>query len=392
MKKQIIIIVIAQLFGTSLWFSANSVAENLIHHWGLRFAEIGLLTTAVQVGFVAGTLIFAFSGFADKFAASKIFTICCILGALFNCLFALYSTGLESALLLRFAVGLSMAGIYPIGMKLVVSWNPQIAGQSLGLLVSMLTLGTALPHGIRMMEVTLSWQSVILSSSALALVGALMVAKLGDGPYAKFPSKSTSAVKNILTVCRNAEFRASAFGYFGHMWELYAFWTLVPTLLAEIILPSSAHSRHDISGWTFAVIGIGSLGCIASGAASQKYGQARVAWWALLTSGSICFVYPLLQFLSSSWKLVLMFIWGAAVIADSPQFSAMSAKACPPEMVGTALALQNSFGFLLTIFSILIVTSIYPFIGNKVSWILLPGPIFGLLSMRPLFSKNYATQ
>jgi MFS family permease len=142
-------IVIAQLFGTSLWFSTNSAADSLMSAWHLGESDIGLLTNAVQLGFIAGTLFFALSGLADRFEASRIFTICALLGALCNSLFALVASGLGSGLPLRFAVGFCLAGIYPLGMKLIVSWAPDRSASALSLLLAMLTLGTALPHFVR---------------------------------------------------------------------------------------------------------------------------------------------------------------------------------------------------------------------------------------------------
>lgn len=388
------LIVLSQWLGTSLWFSTSGAADGLKAHLGIASSAFGWLVAATQLGFIVGTSLFALTGVADRVSASRLFAASCAAGALANAVTIAPDLGYGSVWALRFTVGLCLAGIYPLGMKMIVTWVGRKPAAALGWLVGMLTLGTAMPYGLRAAGASWSWQAVIAASSGLALVGGAAVLWIGDGHRVASSVKvvaskmGTSAARSVFAV---PAFRASAFGYFGHMWELYAFWSVVPWLcrpLSTELAQRYGDGTPSAALLSFTVIAAGCVGCIAGGHLGQTLGSARVAGMALAGSGLMCVFYPAIPEHALSMKLIALLFWGLCVVADSPQFSALSARNAPGHLLGSALAIQNGIGFLITVFSILMMSYAYPALGAKSVWLLAAGPAFGLWSMRSLWKQD----
>lgn len=380
------VIALSQFAGVSLWFSSNAVLPDLQANWHLPAEALGDLTSAVQFGFIAGTLVFAFTAIADRISPRKIFFACACLGAAANGAAVLLDQAMLALLALRFATGFFLAGIYPVGMKIASGWYDKDLGRALGYLVGALVGGTALPHMIRGLGQSLPWQEVTLAVSVFAACGGLlMLLTVPDGPFLR-PGAAFDP-KALLTVFRSPDFRGSAFGYFGHMWELYAFWAFVPAVLAGY---AALHGLMlDISLWTAAIIAMSVLSCVVGGVLSPRFGSAPVAAVQLTASGLCCLASPVLFFAPPEIFLPFLLFWGLMVAGDSPQFSALNARFAPPALVGSALTIANCVGFSISIVSIQLLNRTFDDLGA--AWVLIllaPGPALGLLALRRLLRRE----
>jgi predicted MFS family arabinose efflux permease len=383
------LIVFSQFACTSLWFAGNAVIGDVIKQFGLQPTALAHITSSVQFGFITGTLIFAILQISDRVSPSKVFFTCAILGAIAN-LSMFAATGFVILILSRFMTGFFLAGIYPVGMKIASDYHNRGLGKALGFLVGALVLGTASPHLLKSVTATFSWKYVIAITSVLAIIGGLIMRLfVPDGPYRT--AGSTFKSNAFINLFKNDKFRSAAFGYFGHMWELYTFWAFVPVLLIQYF-KADTDVHYSIPLLAFIIIAIGCLGCIAGGYISQNIGSARTAFTALTISGLCCLLSPLLFQLPMLIMLVILLIWSTAVVTDSPQFSTLVALYAPANVKGTALTLVNSIGFFITIVSIQFLTYVNTIINQKYIYLFLAaGPALGLLAMRPLVGTNKAS-
>ena len=380
------VLLFAQFAGTSPWFAGNAVIEDLQQDWGLVPEALAYVTSAVNLGFIFGTLIFALLMISDRFSPRLVFFACALAGAAANFALLIAPENLIGLLLPRFATGFFLAGIYPVGMKIAAGWYREDLGRVLGFLIGALVLGTAFPHLLSSLGSGLPWQQVIFGISLFAsLGGAAMLLGVPDGPHNV--SGSSFNPRAFRLIFASPRFRASAFGYFGHMWELYTLWAFMPLLL--LAYANQHDMALDLSRWAFLFIAVGSLGCIVGGIASMHAGSARVAACQLAVSGLCCLLVPLMVDASPVVFLGFVLLWGITVIGDSPQFSAMNAKYAPREYIGSALTIVNSIGFLLTIISIQLASWLLPLMSIEyLFWVLLPGPVIGLWALRSLLGVH----
>lgn len=385
------LIVLSQFAGTSVWFAGNAILPALQIQYQLPDSMLGNMTTAVQSGFIIGTLVFALFSIADRFSPVQLFMCCALLAAVFNVMVIWVGNDIVLLLACRLLTGFFLAGVYPVGMKIAADWYAKGLGKALGFLVGALVAGKALPHLIKSTIQVDNWQQVMILTSAIAASGGLLVGLfLKNGPHRAI---STGLKKiNLVNLFKDKSFKAASFGYFGHMWELYTFWAFIPLMITWY---NHFHAGSiPVSFWSFMIIAVGCISCILGGAVSNRIGSAKVAWTSLIVSGICCLLSPLFFYASPNIFLMCLMLWGCFVIADSPQFSALVSQTATPATKGTALTLVTSIGFAITIVSIETLNLIWNrFMSDEIAkyWllpILAIGPIFGLFHMKSLVRKN----
>lgn len=376
-------LVLAQLAGTSPWFAVNAVMPDLQRAYGFSAAAVGTLTSALQTGFIVGTLVFALLALADRGSARRLFLGCALAAAACTLAAAASASSFNALLGWRLLTGFFLAGIYPVGMKIAALWFPRGLGAALGWLVGALVLGSASPHALRALGAGWAWPTVFVGVAAAAALGGLLVMVAVPEPPPRRGTPSVLRLAALASLWRVPGVRASVGGYFGHMVELYTLWVLLPLVLATRLASATA-----VSAWAFAALGAGAVGCVGGGLLVQRHGGARVAAVQLATSGLCCLAAPWALAAPLPLFLGWLLLWGATAAGDSPQFSALTAANAPPDAVGSVLTLTNSIGFAISALSIAVfvrAAATHP-LPAVLPWLAL-GPALGLLAMRPLLRR-----
>lgn len=364
----------------TLWFSASAAIPRLLAGGYISGQQASLLTGAVQLGFVTGTLASAITGLPDRFDPRRIFCACAGIGCIAN--LCLLPSGYNSGwtILLRFLTGVCMAGVYPIGMKLVAGWSMQRLGLMIGTLVAALTLGSALPSLFSAL-LPLDWRLTVVASSACALAAALLINFASLGP--RHGAAARFSPSHALRLLRRRSIRLANLGYLGHMWELYAMWAWIGPFIAWARLQTGAQGQSMATALlTFLIIASGAVGSVVGGLAADRLGRTIVTISAMILSGLCAATIGLSTPGGMAVVTAIALVWGVTVVADSAQFSAAIAELSDPDLVGTMLTIQTCLGFLLTIVAIQLMPVAVAALGWRYAFVALAiGPALGVLAM-----------
>lgn len=378
--RSILLLLAAEVAALSTWFAANAAMAQIKLRYALGPFQESLLTSSVQAGYVVGTLVSAILTLPDRLDLRNMFFSCALVAAATTAALAIVPPTSPVAPLLRFITGASMAGLYPVGMAMVATWARGDLGLLIGILVGALTFGSATPHLAASLG-GLDWRIPVLASAVGALLAALFVRFVTLGPNrARAPAFRLS---NALQGWRNKALRQANFGYFGHMWELYAMWAWIAAFLAASFAdrygPAPPLDAHLAA---FIVIATGALGAFAGGWYADRLGRTLVTSAAMIVSGACCLVIGFM-FGGPAWLVMLVaIVWGMSVIADSAQFSASVAELSDDSLRGSMLTLQTSIGFALTLVSIHLMPYVVEIVGWRYAFCALAvGPALGVVAM-----------
>lgn len=331
-------------------FTAWSAVLPLLRtDWALSASQAGMVQSAYHVGFL--TSLFAVGFLSDRFGARRIYLLTSVAAVISGLLFAVFSDGFVSALLLYGLTGLCSGGSYTPGLAIVAQRMRERQGRALGYYLAAASLGYAIGLLIASAMIPLAgWRGAFIVTACCPMLGMVLGYRALRGvPNIVHPvPDGHSTRRSLLEVMRNKPAMLSIWGYTFHAWELLGMWAWLPAFLAAAAVAGGAGGMQAVSlGATLSALTYlaAVVGSVLGGSLSDRLGRTSVTLMMALASLVCSFSFGWMIGLPMFVLVAVAVFYNVTAVADSSIHSTTLTELSDPRYLGAAYSLRSALGF-----------------------------------------------